>query len=177
MTATQAGSAFLPSSRKAHRLAPQRIDYALAFAALLLLAAVLAGLARGATHWAAIPPSVWLHLAVVAAALALSPVMLLRRRGDRLHRVLGWFWVGLLMTGAIVSFDIRGLMHGHLSPIHAISAFVIIQTPMIVWFARRHNVRGHSIAVRSTIAGALLIAGYFTLLPSRMLGGWLFGGS
>ena len=175
MTSTQAGSVFPQRLRQAPRLAPKAIDYALACAATLLLALVLIALMRGAAHRTIVPASVWFHLITVGGALALSPVMLLRRRGDRIHRVLGWLWVVLLMAAAIVSFDIRNIIRGHLSPIHAVSAFVIIETPMIVWFARRHDVRGHGIAVRSTIAGALLIAGFFTLLPGRMLGGWLFG--
>ena len=78
------------------------------------------------------------------------------------------------MATAIVSFDIRSIMHGRLSPIHILSAFVIVEAPMIVWFARSHNIRGHAIAVRSTIAGALLVAGFFTLSPGRLLGTWLF---
>ena len=175
MTVVQTGSALDPLACRASRLAPQPIDYALSAAAALLLTIVLAALIRGASHWKAIPTSVWLHLATVGGALALSPVMLLRHRGDRWHRALGWTWIALVMMTAIVSFDIRTLMHGRLSPIHAISAFVLFDAPMIVWFARRHNVRGHSIAVRSTIGGALLIAGFFTLLPTRMLGGWLPG--
>ena len=47
--------------------------------------------------------------------------------------------------------------------------------PMVVLYARRGQHTRHRQAVRGLIIGALLIAGGFTFLPSRILGHWLFG--
>ena len=45
-----------------------------------------------------------------------------------------------------------------------------------VWLtARKHNVAGHRGTVRGLVTGALIVAGYFTLLETRLLGHWLFG--
>jgi uncharacterized membrane protein len=47
--------------------------------------------------------------------------------------------------------------------------------PVIVISARRHQHAQHRGAVRGMVSGALLIAGFFTFAPDRLLGGWLFG--
>lgn len=155
-------------------LAPDLFDRILAGAALLLLAAVLTALWRGRAEWGEVPRFVWPHIATIAAAVALTPVMLLRRRGDRLHRRLGWVWAGAMALTALFSFGIRGLNGASLSFIHLLSAWTLIQVPLIVWHARRHDHRGHRNAVRGMVIGALLIAGFFTFPFGRMLGDWLF---
>lgn len=130
---------------------------------------------RGSGEWARVPAFVWGHVATVATALALTPVMLLRRRGDPLHRTLGWVWVSAMMLTALLSFGVRGINGSGLSWIHLLSALTLLQAPRIVISARRKQHREHRAAVRTLITGALAIAGVFTLLPSRLLGGWLFG--
>ncbi len=71
-------------------LAPGLYDRLLAGGAMLLLLMVTAALWRGRSESGEIPPIVWAHLVTIMVALVLTPVMLLRRRGDRLHRRLGW---------------------------------------------------------------------------------------
>jgi uncharacterized membrane protein len=64
---------------------------------------------------------------------------------------------------------------GHLSVIHILSAWTLIVVPVIVFAARSGNIVRHRRSVRGMVIGALLIAGFFTLPPFRMLGQWLFG--
>lgn len=156
-------------------LAPSAIDRFLALAALLLLALVLVALWRGRSEWGEVPAFVWPHVATILAALALTPVMMLRRRGDRLHRRLGWVWCSAMALTAASSFGIRGINDGGLSFIHILSAWTLAGLPIIIWTARTHRVAQHRIWVRSMAAGALIIAGIFTLPPGRMLGDWLLG--
>ena len=156
-------------------LAPDLLDRILALAALVLLGAVLTALVKGRAEWGEVPPFVWAHIATILIAVTLTPVMLLRRRGDRLHRRLGWVWASAMALTATFSFGIRGLNGASLSFIHILSAWTLIQVPLIVWFARRHEHRGHRNAVRGMVIGALLIAGMFTFPFDRMLGDWLFG--
>ncbi len=108
-------------------------------------------------------------------ALALTPVMLLRPRGDRRHRLLGYVWVGAMMATALISFTVRNANDGGFSFIHILSLYTLVQVPLIVWMAHSHNVRGHRSAVRGMTTGALLIAGFFTFPFDRLLGHWLFG--
>jgi uncharacterized membrane protein len=161
--------------RRRIALAPEPVDYALALGATLILAAVVAAVARGRADWGLIPWPIWLHLATIAGALILTPIMLLRRRGDRLHRRLGYLWVASMIATAAISFAIRGRPSGGLSPIHIISAFVLAMAPYVAWTASRHDIRAHRKAIRMMIAGALLIAGLFTFPFGRLLGRWLFG--
>lgn len=156
-------------------LAPDRFERALSIAALVLLGFVVVALARGYPYWGKVPPIVWAHLATVLVALGLTPVMLLRRRGDRPHRVLGTIWVAAMLLTALISFGVRLTNHGGFSIIHILSVWVLIQAPLIWWSARTHNVRRHRSAVRGMVTGALLIAGFFTFPFNRLLGQFLFG--
>ncbi len=154
---------------------PDRYERALALAAIVLLLAVLVALARGHAHWHQVPGVVWTHLLTILIALALTPVMLLRRRGDRPHRALGWIWSLAMLATAIDSFFVSFSNPGHFSIIHILSVWTLIQVPIILWTARHHNVKRHRRAVRGMVTGALLIAGFFTFTFGRMLGQWLFG--
>ena len=156
-------------------LKPDLLDRILALAAMVLLAFVLTALWRGRDEWGEVPAFVWGHIATILVAVILTPVMLIRRRGDRLHRRLGWVWASAMALTALLTFGIRGLNQGSLSLIHILSAWTLIQVPLIVWSARAHNHRRHRNAVRGMVAGALLIAGLFTFPFDRLLGRWLMG--
>jgi uncharacterized membrane protein len=156
-------------------LTPDIYEKLLAAGSLLLLAAVLVALVRGQGDWSEVTGVVWAHLATIIVGLALTPVMLLRMRGDRLHRTLGWVWCTALFLTALDSLFIRLLNRGGFSVIHLLSIWTMIQVPIIVWSARSHDVRRHRSAVRGMVTGALLIAGFFTFPFDRMLGHWLFG--
>jgi uncharacterized membrane protein len=170
-----ATTAAIAKPRVKLNLAPDLFDRTLSFASLLLLAAVLAALWRGRAEWAELPPFVWAHIATIVVAVVLTPVMLLRRRGDRLHRRLGWIWAGAMFLTALLTFGIRGINQGSLSLIHILSAWTLLQVPLIVQAARAHNHRQHRNAVRGMVTGALIIAGAFTFPFDRLLGHWLFG--
>lgn len=156
---------------------------ALAAASLLLLTAAVTAVLRGRAEWQTVPPLVWLHLGAILAATALTPLMLLRRKGDRRHRRLGYVWSAAMLATAITSlfFHVRaprgnlGIFTGDVSPIHILSVWVLLQVPLIVVSARRHDRLRHERAVRGMVIGALLIAGFFTFPFDRMLGRWLLG--
>lgn len=156
-------------------LKPDLFDRILSGAALLLLAFVLTALWRGRAEWGEVPGFVWGHIGTIITAVILTPVMLLRRRGDRLHRRLGWLWVSAMALTALLTFGIRGINQGSLSLIHILSAWTLVQVPLIVWSAKTHNHRRHRNTVRGMVAGALLIAGIFTFPFDRLLGHWLMG--
>ena len=145
----------------------------LAYAAIILFACVIVALARGASEWSRIPAIVWAHLATIMVALALTPVMLLRRRGDARHRLLGRVWAGAMILTAILSLFVRLSNYGQFSLIHLLSVYTLVQVPILVWTARTHRVARHRRAVRAMVTGALLIAGFFTFPFGRLLGHWL----
>lgn len=156
-------------------LAADRYEQFLAWAALVLLGFVVLAVARGHDEWSRIPVIVWAHLATIVVALGLTPMILLRRRGDARHRLLGRLWAGSMMLTAFLSLFVRLSNHGGFSLIHLLSLFTLVQVPVIVWSARTHRVARHRGAVRAMVTGALLIAGFFTFPFGRLLGHWLFG--
>lgn len=149
-------------------------DRGLGIAAALMLVVVAVAVMRGHADWSLISWPVWAHLGLIAAALGLTPVMLIRPKGNRPHRVLGWVWAIAMILTALSSLLIRDANHGRFSVIHILSVWVLIQVPLLVWRARTHNVAGHRRGVRGIVFGALLIAGFFTFPFDRLLGHWLF---
>ena len=162
-------------ARPAKPISADGFERVLALAAAILLAMVIAALVRGYPRWHEVPTTVWAHLVTIMVALALTPIMLLRRRGDRWHRRLGTIWVVAMILTALASFAVRNANHGQFSFIHILSVWTLIQVPIIWWSARTHRVRQHRSSVRGMVTGALLIAGFFTFPFNRMLGQFLFG--
>ncbi len=112
------------------------------------------------------------HLAFAVLALLVGGAVLIRRKGTASHRVMGWCWVLLMLSAALISFFIQA--RGHLSFIHVLSVVVLVSIPRAILNIRQGNRRGHAIGMVATFAG-LAIAGLFTLLPYRMLGKLVFG--
>ncbi len=162
------------SKRETKSRAPDGFERFLTVGAGVLLGCVLVALAKGQPYWGRIPLNLWGHLGTMIIALALTPVMLLRRRGDRPHRLLGRVWIAAMMLTALISLTIRDAADGSFSFIHILSVWTLIQVPLIWWTARNHQVEGHRNAVRGMVFGALLIAGFFTFPFNRMLGQFLF---
>lgn len=118
------------------------------------------------------PPEIQLHAFVAMAAFVLGVVQLAMPKGTVPHRIFGWIWVLLLLTISASSF----LIHGNSyrlwrtwSPIHLLSVFTPLMLIVGVLAARRHSVRAHQITMISIFAGALVIAGIFTLVPGRIM--------
>ena len=114
-------------------------------------------------------------LAVFAAALTIAIFTI--RRGSPAHRVLGWTWV-LSMGGVALSsfwiFEIR--LFGPFSPIHLISAYVLVQLVFAVRAARAGRISEHRKSMKGMVFGALIAAGAFTFLPGRIMYQVVLGG-
>ncbi len=162
-------------AKRSVSIRPNLFEKMLAGGSIAILGAVAAALIRGHAQWNALPALIWLHLATILVSLTLTPILLLSRRGVRHHRVLGYIWVASMLATAALSFGIRTINPGGLSPIHILSAITLIQAPMIAWRAHRHNVSAHRLSVQIIVLGALLIAGFFTFPFGRLLGRWLLG--
>jgi uncharacterized membrane protein len=101
--------------------------------------------------------------------------MLLRQRGDGLHRLLGWIWAICMFITAFISLDIRLINRGTFSLIHILSVITLVGVPVLIISARRRDIGRHRGQARGFVIGALLIAGFFTFPFNRLLGSWLFG--
>ena len=119
-----------------------------------------------------------LHAIAAIAAFVLGVVQLAAPKGTLPHRTLGWIWVILLLTVAISSFWIHGesfRLWRTWSPIHLLSILAPVMLVLGVIRARQHRVRAHAITMISIFAGALVIAGVFTLVPGRIMHTVVFG--
>ena len=164
-----------PRTPYAKSLVPDTYERVLSAGAIVLLGCVVIAMFKGRAQWAEIPPLIWPHLISVVVATALTPVMLLRPRGTRNHRQLGWVWVTAMFSTALLSLFVRNVNHGGFSFIHILSVWTLIQVPIIAWSARKHDITRHRRSVRAMVTGALLVAGFFTFPFDRLLGQWLFG--
>jgi uncharacterized membrane protein len=156
-------------------ITPDLTEKLIAVAVTAMLGALLIAIIRGAGTWDRLPLLVWLHLGTIATALALTPVLMLRRRGTSWHRRLGWVWCIAMFATAVITFFIRDIRDGGLSGIHLFSLLTLVSVPTLILAARAHKVQSHRNSVRGLIIGGLLIAGFFTFFPPRILGSWFFG--
>lgn len=113
-------------------------------------------------------PVILVHTFAALAALALGAAMFLARKGTFLHRIAGRSWVALMLVTAISSFWIKS--GPTYSWIHGLSVAVIFLLGLAVWYAINRRIERHRRLMIGVYAGALGIAGMFTLLPYRLLG-------
>jgi uncharacterized membrane protein len=123
------------------------------------------------------PLTIQLHAYAALAAFALGIAQLSGIKGTTRHRAMGYSWVALMLIVAVSSFFIHDLrVWGLWSPIHLLSIFTLAMLPLGVWHARRHAVQRHRWTMIGIFSGALVIAGFFTLAPGRIMSKVLFGG-
>ena len=140
-------------------------------------------------------PVIAIHLSAALAALVIGPVALWARRGQhnpvperrprvRLHRAAGYAWVTLMLIAAVSALFIRDFRLPNIAgytPIHLLIPVTLGSLFMAFRALLQGNIRRHQRWMTSLYISACLIAGAFTLLPSRYLGqlvwrdwlGWL----
>ncbi|MEQ1648049.1 MAG: DUF2306 domain-containing protein [Hyphomicrobiaceae bacterium] len=120
--------------------------------------------------------AIQIHAAAAIGAFALGTIQMIGVKGTNTHRKLGWAWVILMIIVAASGFWIHQIkLWGQWSPIHLLSIAVLIQLPIAVIAARRHNISAHKRFMTGMFTGALLLAGFFTLMPGRIFGRMIFG--
>jgi uncharacterized membrane protein len=84
------------------------------------------------------------HAAVATIAMLLGARnLLIKRKGDRSHRIVGRIWVAAMYVTVLSSFAIRELRPGHFSWIHGLSVFTFVTLSIGLWAALTHRVRLH----------------------------------
>jgi uncharacterized membrane protein len=120
--------------------------------------------------------AVQIHLLAAVMTLALTPVMLMRRKGTRGHVLWGRFWVIFMALTAASSFWIMEIrLIGPWSPIHILSMITLLSLFNAVRAARRRKISAHKAHILGALLG-FLGAGLFTLFPGRILSDCLFAG-
>lgn len=152
---------------------PGATDYLLSAGCLAMLAAMSLAVWRGREQLAALPFTYPLHFGTLAIALALTPILLLRAKGDKYHRYMGYVWLSAMVVTAVDTFFIRDINAGGFSLIHLLSVFVLFVSWRIWATARAGNHVAHRRHVHGVVLGGLLIAGFFTFMFNRLFAQWI----
>jgi len=121
-------------------------------------------------------PAIPVHAFAAMTAFALGVVQFAAPKGTLPHRTIGWIWVCLMAAVAVSSFWIHQIrLVGLWSPIHLLSIFTLVVLPLALWRAHQHRVADHRRIMISLFAGALVLAGLFTLVPGRIMHTVVFG--
>lgn len=122
-------------------------------------------------EWAEEPMIIKIHVIVAVLALLIGAAVLLMRKGTGGHRALGRVFACCALATAATSFLIHEIrLWGIWSPIHLLSIMVIFGIWRAVRAVRRGNVVAHIRLMQSVYLWGFVVAGAFTLLPSRTLG-------
>lgn len=127
-------------------------------------------------------PFIAIHMTAALLAVATGPVALWARKGasqrPRLHRAFGYAWVTLMLVTAVSAIFIRDRDLPNLAgftPIHLLIPVTLAGLSGAFWFLAKGNIKGHRKTMQGLYFGACVVAGGFTLLPQRYLGGLLWG--
>lgn len=115
-------------------------------------------------------PAIQIHAFAAIIAFVIGPLILISRKGNTRHKVLGHIWAMAMIITIASSFLISGIrMFGPFSPIHLLSISAAYGLFQGINFARRGNIPAHRKSMQSLYFGALIVAGAFTFLPGRIM--------
>ena len=117
-----------------------------------------------------------IHAIMAMIAIILGGIQLSMKKGGAIHKLLGRIWVGIMMFVSISSFFIHEIkLWGAYSPIHLLSLWTIFILGVGVYYARVGNIKRHKQVMIATYFFALIITGFFTLMPGRVMHQILIG--
>jgi uncharacterized membrane protein len=122
-------------------------------------------------------PVIAIHMSAAILATAIGPIALWarmsRQKHPKMHRAFGYAWVTLMLVAATSAIFIRDFRLPNLAgftPIHLLipTTFGLI----FVAFKRlfEGNIEAHRKYMQKTYIGASVVAGGFTLIPTRYIG-------
>ena len=117
-----------------------------------------------------------LHAIMAMIAIILGGIQLSMKKGGTIHKLLGRIWIGLMMFVAITSFFIHEIkLWGAYSPIHLLSLWTIFILGVGIYYVRVGNIKRHKQVMIATYFFALILTGFFTLYPGRVMHQILIG--
>ena len=129
-------------------------------------------------------PLIAVHMCAAITAVGIGPVALWARRGNnpalqrpKLHRAFGYAWTAMMLAAAISAIFIRDYRLPNIAGYTPLHLFVPVTFYFLFCAFQRlaqGNIAGHRQAMQRLYISACLVAGAFTLLPSRYLGNQLW---
>lgn len=122
---------------------------------------------------------VYLHLATVLPAFVLGTALLVMRKGTSLHKAFGRCYLALMLSTATIALFLPARVGpqfiGHFGFIHLLCLLVLYSVPSAFLAAKRGQIARHRSIMIQLYIGGLLIAGAFTMVPGRLIHGWVSG--
>ena len=116
------------------------------------------------------------HAIMAIIAVILGGIQLSMKKGGTIHKLLGRIWVGLMLIVATTSFFIHEIkLWGAYSPIHLLSLWTIFILGVGIYYVRVGNIKRHKQTMITLYFFALIVAGFFTLYPGRIMHQILIG--
>ena len=117
-----------------------------------------------------------LHAIAAMVAVILGGIQLYMKKGGAIHKLLGRLWVGLMLIVSVSSFFIHEIkLWGAYSPIHLLSLWTIFSLGLAIYFVRVGNIKRHKQVMIALYGFALILTGFFTLMPGRVMHQIVFG--
>ena len=117
-----------------------------------------------------------LHAIMAMIAIILGGIQLSMKKGGPIHKLFGRIWVGLMLIVAITSFFIHEIkLWGAYSPIHLLSLLTIFILGVGIYYVRVGNIKRHKQTMITLYFFALILTGFFTFMPGRVMHQILIG--
>ena len=122
-------------------------------------------------------PPIPLHALAALLAVILGGIQLAMKKGTRLHKALGWIWTVIMAIVAITSFFIHEIkLWGQYSPVHLLSLWTLISLGLAIYFAKTGKIKRHKQVMVALYGFGLILTGFFTMMPGRVMHQIIFGG-
>ena len=120
-------------------------------------------------------PAIIIHTVCAFVALGFGVAMWMRRKGTSSHKHIGRIFALLMFVTAVSALFIRHINNGSFSFIHLFVPLTFLGIIQAIYYVRKGNIKRHKSAVRGLFFGALLIPGFLSFLPGRLMWVTFFG--
>jgi len=121
-------------------------------------------------------PVIQIHILSAIIGLTIGPFAIYRSQRDRVHKALGYVWVGAMAVLALSAFWIEAFWSPYyFGPLHLFAVLTLWSLWVGVRAAIRRDFDKHQRIFRSLYMTGLIITGLLTFLPGRTINRMVFG--
>ncbi|MGB5170241.1 DUF2306 domain-containing protein [Eudoraea sp.] len=121
----------------------------------------------------------YLHLVTVVPCFLIGTLLLLIKKGTKVHKDFGRVYMVLMLITASITLFMPAVvgprLFNHFGYIHSFSFLTIYTVPTAYWAIKKGDIKSHKRKMILLYFGAIIIAGGFTFFPGRYLNELFFG--
>ncbi len=118
---------------------------------------------------------IYIHAFFALIAVPVGLYILLTKKGTQKHKSTGRIWTLFLLIVSFTALFIKAINPGEYSLIHLLIPWTIGSLIYSIWSIRKFQKtklqkykKAHMYSMIGVYVGALLVAGFFTLMPGRL---------